>query len=296
MATFVVLGGTDNLGYFVIKTLVEEYKDAYPAVRFTTRDPTSAKAKELVALGAHAFAFTDPLDTVLSGAAVVANIVPSSTETTLLPELVPALIRNGVQVSFPSEFASDLRNVDFPGYEHPEWTTNRANRATAIELAKGSDLVVIPVTTGIFMPWAAHMFVDWTSSSTTGYTSGKRIHRAALARLAELARDPATRASVPGAEDGVRIAGQFIGSAEVAEAVKKAKGLDLKVTPFDAKQARETLKAIYPPKALSAFLLYAGILVEEGLSDYSADCHNELVNPGEKFWKWKTFEDLLRST
>ncbi|KAH9918184.1 uncharacterized protein BXZ73DRAFT_105309 [Epithele typhae] len=280
MATFVVLGGTGNLGYFVVKTLIEEYKDAYPVVRFTTRDPTSAKAKELIALGAHAFAFSDPLDTFFAGAAVVANIV-----------------------FFPSEFGPDLRKIDFPGYEHPEWATKRANRATLPALTKGSDLVVVPVTTGIFMPWAVHMSVDWTTRTTIGFTPGKRMSMTdfadiarALVRLAGLARDPTTRASVPGAEDGGRIASKFVGSTEIVDVVRRVKGAEITAKPFDATQARETLKAIYPPKELSAFLLYAGILVEEGLSDHSADRHNELVNPGEKFWKWKTFEELLRST
>ncbi|KAH9918186.1 uncharacterized protein BXZ73DRAFT_53087 [Epithele typhae] len=301
MATFVVLGGTGNLGK-PISTLLEEYKDAYPVVRFTTRDPASAKAKELVALGAHAFAFSDTLDTLFAGAAVVANILPTSLETTLLPELVPALIRNGVQVFFTSEFGNDLRKIDFPGYEHPDWAGKLANRATAIALAKGSDLAVIPVASGVFMPWAAHMSIDWATNSTVGFGAGKRMAMTdfpdiarTLARLGVLARDPATRASVPSAEEGVRIASQFITSAEVVEAVKKAKGVDITVKPFDATQARETLKAIYPPKEVSAFVLYAGVLVEEGLADYSADCHNELVNPGEKLWKWKTFEELLRS-
>ncbi|KAH9928540.1 uncharacterized protein BXZ73DRAFT_102376 [Epithele typhae] len=289
MSTFVVLGGTGNLGYPIVKTLVEEYKDTYPVVRFTTRDPASAKAKELIALGAHAFAFSDSLDTVLVGAAVVANILPTSLETTILPDLVPALIRNGVQVFFTSEFGNDLRNIDFPGYEHPDWASKLANRATAIELAKGSDLVVIPVASGVFMPWAAHMSIDWATASTIGFAPGKRMALTdfpdiarTLARLAVLARDPATRAS-------------FVTSADIVHAVKSAKGLDITLKPFDAKHARDTLKAIYPPKDVSAFVLYAGVLIEEGLADYSADCHNELVNPGEKFWKWKTFEELLRS-
>ncbi|KAH9916752.1 uncharacterized protein BXZ73DRAFT_53647 [Epithele typhae] len=302
MATFVILGGTGNLGE-PLATLVEEYKDAYPVIRFTTRDPASAKAKELVALGAHAFAFSDPLDTILAGAAVVASIIPTATEATILPELVPAMVRNGVQVFFTSEYGNDLRNINFPGYEHPDWAGKLANRATAIALAKGSDLILIPVATGVFMPWAAHMSVDWAAGSTIGFSPGRRMATTdlpdiarALARLAVLARDPATRASVPSAEGGVRIASQFITSAEVVEAVKKAKGVELTVTPFDAEQSRETLKAIYPPKELSAFVLYAGVLIEEGLADYSADCHNELVNPGEKYWKWKTFEELLRST
>ena len=37
------------------------------------------------------------------------------------------------------------------------------------------------------------------------------------------------------------------------------------------------------------------VVVGEGKADFSADNANDLVNPGEAYWKWKTVEDHVRS-
>ena len=37
------------------------------------------------------------------------------------------------------------------------------------------------------------------------------------------------------------------------------------------------------------------VLMGEGKMDFSKDNLNELVNPGESLWKWKTVEDHLRA-
>ena len=38
------------------------------------------------------------------------------------------------------------------------------------------------------------------------------------------------------------------------------------------------------------------VIVGEGKADFSAQNDDELVNPGQKLWKWKTVEDQLRSS
>ena len=36
------------------------------------------------------------------------------------------------------------------------------------------------------------------------------------------------------------------------------------------------------------------VVISEGHADFSKDNLNELINPGETLWKWKTLEDYFR--
>ena len=38
------------------------------------------------------------------------------------------------------------------------------------------------------------------------------------------------------------------------------------------------------------------MLVGEGKGDYANNNSNELVNPGQRFWKWRSLEEELRGT
>ena len=37
------------------------------------------------------------------------------------------------------------------------------------------------------------------------------------------------------------------------------------------------------------------VVMGEGKADFGAENNNELVNPGEKFWKWTSVEDFTRT-
>lgn len=74
-------------------------------MRLTTRDASSAKAQELAKLGAEIYSFDDALDTFLAGVDLVVNTLSSSVTPEFKTGLLHALVRNGVKVYFPSEFA-----------------------------------------------------------------------------------------------------------------------------------------------------------------------------------------------
>lgn len=40
----------------------------------------------------------------------------------------------------------------------------------------------------------------------------------------------------------------------------------------------------------------ARVLMGEGKLDFSKENHNELVNPHESVWKWKTMEEYAKET
>lgn len=44
----------------------------------------------------------------------------------------------------------------------------------------------------------------------------------------------------------------------------------------------------------ASFLTVIRLLMAEGKLDLTLDSQNELINPGEKYWKWKTLGSYAR--
>ncbi|KAL6299991.1 hypothetical protein BKA93DRAFT_803954 [Sparassis latifolia] len=128
------------------------------------------------------------------------------------------------------------------------------------------------------------------------FTSKADIGRA-LAELSILVLTPAISARVP---DQIRISGSAISFTDARDIVQRVrrefgnisevslKGVDLETT---RKGVQESLanNSNFSPQAIP--LLH--LTLNEGQIDFS-DNDNELVNPNQSVWKWKTVEDLTR--
>ena len=85
---------------------MSEYRQAFPRVCVITRDPSSEKAQELAKKGAEIFALSTPWDTVLEGADVVVNVLPTDVCLEISKDLCAAMVKCGVKVYFVSEFGT----------------------------------------------------------------------------------------------------------------------------------------------------------------------------------------------
>ncbi|TFK86749.1 NAD(P)-binding protein [Polyporus arcularius HHB13444] len=301
-ATAVILGGTGELGFHVSTVFLTEYRSAFPTIRITTRDTTSSKAKKLADQGADVLSFGESWDTVLSGADVVVNVLPTSVVQGFNKELVAALLKNSVKVYFPPSFGSDYRFVDFPGFEMAEWPMKRAVGEETRALADGK-LKIISLMNGAFTSWVFRpdrtVGVDVANNTFTcfdppsarfGVTDLADIGRA-VAQLSVLALDPETAGTVP---DVVRIAGQNVSMEDIRDAVARVKGVapGKIVNLGDPAPAKKALRDEYPDSRYR-ILDYVRVANAEGQCDMSEN-DNELVNPGQSLWKWKTVDDQLR--
>lgn len=148
-------------------------------------------------------------------------------------------------------------------------------------------------------------------------TSKADIGRA-LAELSLLALSPETASRVP---DDVHIAGTHASVEDVRDIVQRVRD-ELGVEPRSKivlkTEDLETVRAqvrelvlkdptVPPMGHLKCVVLvyifymvaelgseYGRILIAEGKMDSSAENQNELVNPDQKIWKWKTVEDYIR--
>ncbi|KAI0944621.1 hypothetical protein AcW1_002289 [Taiwanofungus camphoratus] len=131
----------------------------------------------------------------------------------------------------------------------------------------------------------------------TAYTSKADIGRS-LAQLSLAALSPDLAANVP---DNVRIFGSLLSYNEVRDTVQRVRN-DLCIEPQaeivikiddvelfkrQVKDRRMKEPAVDPSGHLR-------VLMAEGKLDFTTDNDNELVNPDQKFWKWKTVEDYVR--
>ncbi|KAH9921169.1 uncharacterized protein B0H18DRAFT_1022280 [Fomitopsis serialis] len=209
-----------------------------------------------------------------------------------------AAIKSGAKVYFPTEYGSDHRINDFPGWDDPDWLFKgqHARKYRQLGAARQSCFAIL------IGPWLGFDTANLTYTSVgspdakTATTAKADIGRA-LAELTLLSLNPETAASVP---DDVHIAGSNVSYRQVRDVVQKIRdelGVEpkgeIKVQGTDLAAFREKLRKEQLEKPKSGPIDHIKILIGEGKMDFSQN-DDELVNPGESIWKWKTVEDIVR--
>ena len=157
---------------------------------------------------------------------------------------------------------------------------------------------------------ANNTFTPYGSPSTKLSSNSRADIAKAIARLSILALDPATAAKVP---DELRIAGTTTTFEEVRDIVARVKGVEKgKIVSEDLAAHKKALsekpgenfpgyaRLVLSSRACSMStetddVVRHRVLLGEGKVDYSSDNSNELVNPGQSLWKWKTVEQHIQS-
>lgn len=218
--------------------------------------------------------------------------------------LLAAIPRTDVQAYFPSEYGVDHYTHTF---SHPLWDQKRAHMAAARRILKPAHVSVVRLFTGVFLeggvgPWlgydSKHAHFESIGSAGDGHTSFTALDDIgrAIASLAAFAPD---LRALPSA---LHIAGDTRTVAEVARIMADAGGGDPendgKITVSE--MAWEPFHNATISRGETDPNPYLRFLMGENKIDHSPGsklgCENELVNPGERLWKWKTLTDLARET
>ncbi|EPS98925.1 hypothetical protein FOMPIDRAFT_1024474 [Fomitopsis schrenkii] len=308
--TVVLVGATGGLGRDVANVFLTSHKPFFSRIIVTARDTTTPEAKALAEKGAE-LVLVNPLDPVASftkafqGVDAVANLL-GETPHEFRDAVGEAAIKSGVAVYFPSEFGVDHRINDFPGYDFADWVFKGQHARKYRQLGAGKTKV-ISVYTGLFLEiligahfgfdTASLVYTSVGSSDAKTATTAKADIGRALAELALLALNPETAASVP---DDVHVAGNNVSWREVRDIVQRVRvelGVqpagDIKLDSVDLAAFKENLRKEQLEKPKPGPLDHLRVLIGEGKLDFSKN-NNELINPGQSIWKWKTVEDLVR--
>jgi len=310
-ATVAIIGITGKLGQSIAPLFLKEYKAFFPRVVGTTRDTNSVAANALAIAGAEMHQVTDEdggesLFKVLRGVEVVIDTLGSPAGK-MKDLVIQAVAKAGVFVFFPSEFGCDHRLNEFPGYEHAEWTTKAVRDRAARELMKDKTKIISVYTScileliGPFMGYDTnnHKFtIVGSSSQRITFNSFYDIGRS-VAELSLLALSRTNASTVP---DYVRIAGTTQSILEIKEIVEKARkeaGIKddhpIKIVSEDLEVHKQRVKERQQNEHGRSVMGHLWILMAEGKMDFTAENDNELINPNQGVWKWKSMEDYVRS-
>lgn len=312
-----IAGGTGLIGRSVAEIFLSPaYHSQFSRVVIFTRNPVSPAALELEKQGAEVVKVTfdneDPEDAAalkraLEGVDVVVNaIVSTPIAAPGMKVLVKAAVNAGVKVYFPSEFGVDRRLNAFEGFDMAEWYLKIEHLDFIKEISKGKNFKVILLYTGLFLedsliPWLGFHIAEQrievfgSPESKVAYTSKADIGRSvAQLSLLSLSSDAKVAASVP---EHVRIAGSNPSFTDIGNLFDKAfpARSPFRVESLDLDEQREILKQDVGSGRLGKEDngRHLRLLFGEGKMDWSKENTNELINPGEKLWKWKTVDKFI---
>ncbi|KAI0644782.1 NAD-P-binding protein [Trametes meyenii] len=288
---------TTASGQHASRAFLTEFQAKFGAVRV---------AQELAKKGAIFYKLDEPniaqaLDEAFRGTDVIVNTLPThvASESTQ-NAIIEAAARSSAKVYFLSEYGFDYYTNDLPrGYDHPLWLHKKEVAAEARKRLEGRK--VIALFTSVFteiVPDILHPLLGIDAEKNVydvygppdqkfSLTSSRDIGRA-IASLSVLVLDPSTAPNVP---DTLRIAGYTASFEDIRDAVARIRGVPKgEIKSKDLAMLKESLRR----DSGKDFADYIRVLVGEGKGDFSAENGNELVNPAQSFWRWKTVDDYVR--
>lgn len=207
-------------------------------------------------------------------------------------KLVRAIPESNVKLYIPSEFGVDHYIHDF---DHPEWDQKKHHVDIAKQILTTTRMCRIFI--GLFTeesigPWfgfhtnKAEYEVVGSADSLVTYTALADVGKA----VASVARLPPE--NVP---DSMHIAGDTISSRTLARIMEDAGSAKIKIQETDIQKFKEKANASKSadPSQFLRFLMGEG-KINHTLSGLGND--NDLINPSETVWKWKTMTDYAKET
>ncbi|KAK6501169.1 hypothetical protein TWF481_009016 [Arthrobotrys musiformis] len=289
-----VAGGTGVLGKEIVRALLDpQFRSRYQDVVLLTRNAASPNALEGISKGAIAREYsTDNDQTIaaaLAGVDILVNVVaPVDKEFESKIAAAVTSPSSNVKLYLPSEFGVEHYLHDF---KHPVWGKKKIH-FEAVSARK--DLKVCLVFPGLFTehsigPWfglntkeGKYEFIG-SGDTPVSFTSIVDIGNAVASALANI--------PVESFPEKLYFSGDAVSLRQVAELMKDAGAGEIKVSNLDLAEykAKTTSNAESDPAACLRFLMAEGKINNEKND-------NELVNPGEKVWKWKKMKGYAQET
>ncbi|KAJ5393489.1 uncharacterized protein N7487_011130 [Penicillium crustosum] len=209
-------------------------------------------------------------------------------------KIAAALPQTNIQVYFPSEFGVDHYGHDFA---HLEWNEKKKHLANAQRIVSHMSVKICRVFCGLFLegsigPWFG---LDTQNGQYTSVGSSRTP--VSFTSLGDVGRTVASLATLPAEKilDVVHAGGDSRSIAEIAGIMESAGAgrINIDCLPYEEYKKKATAGPSGRPAACLWFLMG-----DRGIAHTPAFLwsDNELVNPGQRLWKWKTVWDLAKET
>lgn len=290
-----IAGATGHLGKHVTTAFLSSaFHDKFSEIILLSRQESSLFQPTEVRAGVKVTTRRydeDNLEEALRGVQILVNTVGPAGHA-FKTRIAQALPRTDVRIYFPSEFGVDHYGHDFA---HLEWYEKKKHLANAQPVV--SHLKICRVFCGLFLedsigPWFG------LDTKNGKYTSvGSPRSPISFTSLTDVGKTVASLATRPEEQipEIVHVGGDTRSIAEIAEIMQAAGAgnVDVGEIAYQEYKAKTTAKESWDPAAYLRFLMGDGSInhTAAGLGN-----DNELVNPGQRLWKWKTMGDLAKDT
>ncbi|KAG8899150.1 hypothetical protein FRC01_010644 [Tulasnella sp. 417] len=296
--TIAIIGATGDLGRRVVRRFLSpEYSPSQiSSVKFFTRNPSSAGAQELKTLGAEPIK-GEVTAAALRGTDVFISVIGGATALDYMNNYAKEAVEAGVKVYIPSEYGIDHRvKTDV----HHEIFDNKEAHHRYASSISGGKVKIVSLYVGGFLEdifrLGAILGIDTKNAVYTSFGSPDNLITfnsredvsSSIVRISVLAAaDPN---SVP---DFTRINGSAVSYNQLAALVGKARGTEIEVVEVKDAESKKLLETDNPWARVWVALRY---IYGHGVIDFAKDNANEILNPGQNYWKWKTIEEWVEET
>lgn len=292
-----VAGATGHLGQHITTALLSpEFRPQFDQVILISRQSASShpQLSKWQEQGAVISSYDENnLSACLGDATVYVNAVGSKGDSgEMKKKMMEALANSKVKLDILSEFGVDHTVHDFP---NAEWDKKKAIYERERKVLPNIKLCRVYV--GLFLEDSIGPWFGFDTNAGKYESVGSAKSPITFTSLGDIGRAVASLVSMPldKIPNEVRLAGDTVSISEIAVIMQKAGAGSIDVTEIDLqKYKRETIEEGTPNPAKYLRFVMGENKLNHSSSGLGND--NELVNPGEKKWKWKKMTDLAEET
>ncbi|KAJ9609508.1 hypothetical protein H2200_005835 [Cladophialophora chaetospira] len=236
----------------------------------------------------------------LDGVDVLVNAI-STAGAILRDKLANVLPKTSVKLYFPSEFGVDHTLHDF---NIPEWDGKKKHYELSKQAVQGSDIQVCRMFVGLFLHSGIAPWYGFHTSKNVYQAIGGFDQSISYTEISDIARvvcglaEQAVRGKkVP---EELRIAGTHASVREIAQIMTAAGAGDIEIKSVELEGYRD--KALGREYQDRGAIVCLQFLMGDGRIDYRPKDEgglgndNDVVNPGQKNFSWKTVQGLAHET
>ena len=287
LRTIAIVGASGHLGKEVAGALLSStFRQSYGNVLLLTRDRGDSRPAAPPA-GADIRCFSnDKLADALQGVDVwISTVGPAGHN--FKDSLVDAIAQSNVKLYIPSEFGVDHTIHDF---SQPEWDHKKHH--DALVKARLQKTKVCRIYDGLFLEDSLGPWFGMDVKRGVFHSVGPADSPISFATKADVGKVVAQLARIPYDQvpPHLRISGDALSMRQIAKVLEDVGSSPIAVKEIELNEYKRRAIAENVPDPMK----YLRFLMGEGKIDHTESGlgnDNELVNPGQSLWKWKTVSE-----
>ena len=299
--TIAIAGASGDLGQRIVTAFTSElFKKRFKEIIVLSRKPYNAVGTT------NRLYSPDDIASSLQDVDVVVNCIGSKGDTVPFKKaLIEAIAATKtVQLYFPSEFGVDhyINGGNDAAFDFVEWQHKKNLFTSAKDTFKAvgrDDIKIVHVFPGLLMELSIGPWFGMDCTTGRFEAIGRRDRKSTYTSMSDVGNAVAALASMDPSiiPEHVRISGDCVDMKEIVVMMSNARDEPFSLSIVEAKEFRA--QGLVVPENVGDPSRYLRVLIGNGKINFSKSGkgnHNELVNPAEGMWKWKTMQEYANET